>query len=105
MRPPSLCSPVARLLLAVTAALMVALPLRAQLSVTDTVRLRLRDAEPVSITVASPYVHGVVIRRDSAALVLRRFDRGDSVRVPLSAIAGAEMPRCRARPRDPRAAP
>ena len=91
MRPTAFRSPAARLLLAVVAVLFGTHPLRAQLSVSDTVRLRLRDAEPVLVAGAPSDVRGVVIRRDSAVLVVRRLERGDTVRVLQSTIVDAEL--------------
>ena len=52
MRPSSVHSFAPRLVLAVIPALFFALPLRAQLSVSDTVRLRTRHTDQASGTVA-----------------------------------------------------
>ncbi len=87
MRLPDFRSAFGQLLLAVIVALPVARTLGAQVSVSDTVRLRLRDAGPL---------RGLVTRLDSAELVVRQLDRGGmSLRVARGAIVGTEVLRGR----------
>lgn len=91
MRHVGVHSGITRLIVAVIAAVLGSFPLSAQISVSDTVRLQLRYSGPVLVMVAPPDVRGVVIRRDSAVIVLQQFGDGGNVEVFLSDIATAEV--------------
>ena len=93
MRHVAVYSGITRLIVAVIAVVLGAFPLSAQIAVSDTVRLQLRYSGPVLVRGAPPDIRGVVIRRDSAVIVLQQFGDGGNAEVFLSDIATVEIRR------------